>query len=123
MARCPNCESWIWFGPGLPREEVVCPDCGAILKLRGSLSGLLLGSLEVSGFAEDARSGNWYIEKHASEIKESLPPGVRKEFGDLGIRENEEVDTEWTDVSPAFHPRNRPETADAGPSFRGDKGR
>ena len=75
MARCPECGSWIWHPPKW-FEEHVCQNCGAVLKLKPSLGGFFLGSLEVVGHTVDRR------EDRAPAPAQSLPSDVREDIGD-----------------------------------------
>ena len=88
MARCPECGSWIWRPPRL-FEEHVCPNCGAVLKLKGSLGGIFLGSLEVVGHATDRR------EDYTPAPTQSLPQSIQEDIGESSVPEDrQEVSSE-----------------------------
>jgi rRNA maturation endonuclease Nob1 len=91
MARCPECGSWIWHPPKW-FEEHVCPNCGAILKLKGSLGGFFLGSLEVVGHTAHES------EESSPRPIESLPRNLQSDLGEDRVQEDEEMPSSGEDL-------------------------
>jgi predicted RNA-binding Zn-ribbon protein involved in translation (DUF1610 family) len=92
MARCPECGSWIWH-PRKWFEEHVCPNCGAILKLKANLGGFFLGSLEVVGRAANGR------EESSPRPIESLPRNLQRNLGEDSVQEDEEIPSSGEDLA------------------------
>jgi predicted RNA-binding Zn-ribbon protein involved in translation (DUF1610 family) len=118
MVRCPECGSWIWFSTNY-RKERVCSNCGAILKRKISLGGLLLEDLEVVGHTPGHTEGAYpsNIWELPSIVKGELETGLPEP----GLPVTEEDLPERIDQIPTPPSREKSETVEKVPSIRADR--